>query len=82
MKKLMISIITILVVGILIVVCMRYFRGGAVTNQEILTDEEILTICKAAATLGIRHLKVTGGEPLLRKNVVELIGKIKKNRGN
>ena len=41
MKKLMISIITILFAGILIVVCMRYFRGGAATNQEILTDEEI-----------------------------------------
>ena len=41
MKKLMISIITILFAGILIVVCMRYFEVGAATNQEILTDEEI-----------------------------------------
>ena len=51
------------------------------SSEEILTDEEILKICRAAASLGIRHLKVTGGEPLLRENVTELIGKLKAIEG-
>ena len=41
MKKIIVSAVTVLFVGILIVVCMRYFRGGTFTNQEILTNEEI-----------------------------------------
>lgn len=52
-----------------------------IPSEEILTDEEILKICRAAASLGIRHLKVTGGEPLLRENVTELIGRLKEIDG-
>ena len=59
MKKLMISIITILFAGILIVVCMRYFRGGAATNQEILTDEEI----HGTVGMDISSIKNQDGEP-------------------
>lgn len=59
MKKLMISVITILFAGILIVVCMRYFRGGAVTNQEILTDEEI----HGTVGMDISSIKNQDGEP-------------------
>ena len=59
MKKLMISIITILFAGILIVVCMRYFRGGAATNQEILTDEEI----HGTVGMDTSSIKNQDGEP-------------------
>ena len=38
-----------------------------ISMEEILTYEEILKIAEAAAKFGIRHLKVTGGEPLARK---------------
>lgn len=46
--------------------------------EEILTYEEIVEVCRAGAGLGIRHLKVTGGEPLVRKGCPALIAKLKK----
>lgn len=52
-----------------------------VPMREILTLEEIVIICEEAAKLGIRKLKVTGGEPLVRRGCVELIGMLKKVSG-
>mgnify|MGYP004536783537 CR=1 FL=1 len=52
-----------------------------VSMQQILTYEEIEWICQAAAAEGIRKLKVTGGEPLVRKGCPELIGRLKKIPG-
>lgn len=63
------------------VYCMPKDGVEWIPDEEILTDKEIVKVCKAAADLGIRHLKVTGGEPLLRENVVELIGRLKKIEG-
>lgn len=40
--------------------------------EELLTYEEILQIVKAAAGLGITKIKLTGGEPLVRKDVTVL----------
>lgn len=45
--------------------------------EEILTLEEITTICRQAAKVGIRKIKITGGEPLVRKGCAELIGMLK-----
>lgn len=45
--------------------------------DEILTLEEITDICRQAAGLGIRKIKVTGGEPLVRKGCAELIKMLK-----
>lgn len=42
--------------------------------EEILTLEEITEVCRQAASLGIRKIKVTGGEPLVRKGCTDLIG--------
>mgnify|MGYP002510139666 CR=1 FL=1 len=52
-----------------------------VSMGEILTYEEIERICGAAASEGIRKLKITGGEPLVRLGCVGLIGKLKKIPG-
>lgn len=45
--------------------------------DEILTLEEIADICRQAAMLGIRKIKVTGGEPLVRKGCIDLIKMLK-----
>ncbi len=42
-------------------------------HEDILTYQEIIRICKAGARLGIRKVKVTGGEPLVRKDIEVLI---------
>lgn len=44
---------------------------------DILTYEEIERICRETVKLGIRHIKVTGGEPLVRKGCPQLIGRLK-----
>lgn len=48
-----------------------------ISMDRILTYEEILRICRAAAELGIRAFKVTGGEPLVRKGCPDLIRRMK-----
>lgn len=45
--------------------------------QAVLTDEQILKIVRAAKKLGIHTFRITGGEPLVRKNIVDLIKRIK-----
>ena len=42
-------------------------------REELLTYEEILKIVKIFGDLGIRKLRLTGGEPLLRDDILELI---------
>lgn len=48
-----------------------------VPMNEILTYEEIADVCREAVKLGIRKFKITGGEPLVRKECTSLIRKIK-----
>jgi cyclic pyranopterin phosphate synthase len=48
------------------------------TRKEILSYEEICRIIKAFHSLGINKIRLTGGEPLLRKDIVYLIENIKK----
>ncbi len=50
-------------------------------HDEILTFDEIITICKSMVKLGIRNIKITGGEPLVRKDIVNLIKDIKSIKG-
>lgn len=52
-----------------------------VDMSEILSFEEIVTCVTAAASLGIRHIKITGGEPLVRRGCVDLIKMIKQIKG-
>lgn len=49
--------------------------------EEILTLEQIEQICRAAAAAGIRRLKLTGGEPLVRLGCTGLVGRLKKIPG-
>lgn len=52
-----------------------------VEHESILRFEEILRVCGIAARLGIRHLKVTGGEPLVRKGCAQLVSRLKAIEG-
>ena len=53
--------------------CMPEEGVDKLCHSEILSFEEILNIAKVATELGIRKIRVTGGEPLVRKGVVSLI---------
>lgn len=50
-------------------------------HEEILTLEEIYEITKSFVELGINKIRFTGGEPLARKGLVELISKVSKLDG-
>ncbi len=45
-------------------------------RSEILTYEEIARIVRVARSLGVRKVRITGGEPLVRANLERLIGMI------
>lgn len=42
-------------------------------REELLTYEEIARVARVAADLGIRTIRLTGGEPLLRQGIAELV---------
>lgn len=46
-------------------------------RADLLTYEEILRTVRAGASLGIRKLRVTGGEPLTRRDVIPFITQLK-----
>lgn len=46
------------------------------TRQQRLTHDEILHVARVAAGLGVSKLRLTGGEPLLVKDVAELVGEM------
>lgn len=48
-----------------------------IDSKEIMTHDEIVVLCSMAAQLGIKYIKVTGGEPLVRKDVERVIAAIK-----
>jgi len=45
-------------------------------RQQVLTLEEIYRVAKAFTELGVNKIRLTGGEPLVRKNVMSLVEKI------
>jgi cyclic pyranopterin phosphate synthase len=49
--------------------------------DRILRYEEILFLADVFLGLGIRKIRVTGGEPLVRKNVLFLLGELGRKRG-
>jgi len=49
----------------------RFLRAS-----ERLGFEEIVRVARAAAALGVRKLRLTGGEPLLRAGLAELVGEL------
>ncbi|MCI8269628.1 MAG: GTP 3',8-cyclase MoaA [Lachnospiraceae bacterium] len=52
-----------------------------VKRWEILSLEEIREIVACGASLGIRHIKITGGEPLVRKDCCHLVELLKSVSG-
>lgn len=50
-------------------------------HRDILSLEEIEHIVRAASKLGIDKVRLTGGEPLIRKGLIELIENLAKIKG-
>jgi GTP 3',8-cyclase len=56
--------------------CMPEEASQFASRQEILTFEEIERFVRVAASLGVNKLRLTGGEPLLRRDLPRLIERL------
>ncbi len=56
--------------------CLYCHHDGMVRSDDEMTPDEIYTICKIAKKLGVKKIRISGGEPLLKKDIVEIIRKI------
>jgi cyclic pyranopterin phosphate synthase len=56
--------------------CFFCHQEGESNPHGEMTPEEIEAIVSTAADLGVRKIKLTGGEPLLREDIVEIVGRI------
>jgi len=63
------------------VYCMPQKGVGLFERKDILSYEEILRVVGVAASLGVRKIRITGGEPLVRKNILHLISSLKNISG-
>jgi cyclic pyranopterin phosphate synthase len=58
------------------VYCMPLRGLSFVPSPELLTAEEIEQVARAAVTVGFRKFRLTGGEPTVRPDVVEIVRRI------
>ncbi|MGQ9573057.1 MAG: GTP 3',8-cyclase MoaA [Dehalococcoidia bacterium] len=61
--------------------CMPEEGVPFVPRREILTLEEIARIVQVAAGMGLRRVRLTGGEPLVRNDIVKLVRWISQTPG-
>ena len=58
------------------VYCMPEHGAHFAPRDELLSDEELLRVIKSAAAVGFEKIRLTGGEPTIRRNLIELISGI------
>lgn len=61
--------------------CMPEEGVESLTHYDILTFEELLRIARISADLGVSKVRLTGGEPLVRKGVPNFIKSLKAIEG-
>ena len=63
------------------VYCMPAAGINKLRHAEILSYEQFLLIAKAAVSLGIEKIRVTGGEPLVRTGILSFLEQLAKTSG-
>lgn len=61
--------------------CMPFDEYVWIEKEEILTYEEIARLASLFVQLGVDKIRLTGGEPLVRKGLEELVAKLSALRG-
>jgi len=56
--------------------CIYCHHEGEVKPGAEISDEMVAGVARAAANMGVRSLKFTGGEPLLRHDIAGLISQM------
>jgi len=60
--------------------CMPEEGIPLISHREVLSYEEILRIVRVFAAEGISKIRLTGGEPLIRKGIVDFISRLSQNK--
>lgn len=61
--------------------CMPADGIGKVAHADILSYEELYRIAQAAVSIGIDKIRITGGEPLVRKGIISFLKQLAKIPG-
>ena len=56
--------------------CIYCHHDGMVSSKDEMTPDELYKICKIAKKIGVRKIRLSGGDPLVRKDIVEIVEKI------
>ncbi len=56
--------------------CIYCHHDGMLNSTDEMTPDEIYQICRIAKKIGVERIRLSGGEPLVYKNLVETIKKI------
>ncbi len=56
--------------------CMPHDFSDWLKSEHLLNTEELMIIIKSAVEIGIEEIRLTGGEPLLRGDIVEIVSRI------
>ena len=56
--------------------CFYCHHDGIVAQNYEMTAEEMERICKVAKSLGIEKIRLSGGEPLVRDDIVDIVSRI------
>ncbi|MCJ7823033.1 MAG: radical SAM protein, partial [Armatimonadetes bacterium] len=55
--------------------------GAEAPSRDLLSQDDLAAIAAAAVRLGLRRIRLTGGEPLLRQDLEEIISRIRQLPG-
>ena len=58
------------------VYCMPAEGIKLISHEEILSFYEIYEVARVAVSMGVDKIRITGGEPLVRKDIIKLVGMI------
>lgn len=61
--------------------CMPEEGIDKISHSQIMRNEEIVSFVKVAVTFGIKKIRITGGEPLVRTGLASLIAELKHIEG-
>ncbi len=56
--------------------CMPEQGVEKLCHEDILTYEDLLSVARQAVAIGIEKIRITGGEPLVRKGIIGLLGEL------
>lgn len=56
--------------------CFYCHHDGIIPESYEMTPDEIFRVAKVAADIGVQKIRLSGGEPLIREDIIEIVEKI------